>query len=172
MESSVKKLFAPILLGLALAGNAQAAPPSAAQVERLLEVMDAQKVIDQMIPAMMQQSNTLVSQQLTRNGASDAEQQRLQRIMASQESTLREMLAWDKIKPVYVRVYTGTLTAEEVQAMTQFYESPEGRSVMQKMPQILQRSMQEMQPLAEAAMEKMVREIEAEMGEKGQDDKK
>ena len=48
MESSVKKLLIPLLLGLAFAGNVEAAPPTPAQIDRLLQVMDAQKVIDQM----------------------------------------------------------------------------------------------------------------------------
>ena len=51
--------------------------------------------------------------------------------------------------------------------MTRFYESPEGRSVMQKMPQLLQRTMQEMQPLAQSAMEKMMADMEAEMAKGG-----
>lgn len=171
----MKKLLAPILfcllLGLAIAGNAQAAPPSTAQIERLLQVMEAQKVIDQMIPAMMQQSNAMLDRQLASTQASDADKARAQRMMAAQESSLREMLAWNNLKPVYVRVYADTLSAEEVLAMTRFYESPEGRSVMQKMPQVIQRTMQEMQPLAQAAMQKMMAELEAELARDG-DNKK
>ena len=75
--------------------------------------------------------------------------------------------SWDKLKPIYLRVYTDTMTADEVLAMTRFYESPEGRSVMQKMPQIIQRTMQEMQPIAEAAMQKMMQDLDAEMARDG-----
>lgn len=163
----MKKFFAPSLLALALmSGNALAAPPSTAQIEHLLKVMEAQKVIDQMIPAMMQQSKALVDQRLASTQASDEDKARAQRILASQEASLRDMLSWQHLKPVYVRVYTDTVSAEEVQAMTRYYESPEGRSMMQKMPLILQRTMQEMQPLAQAAMEKMMKEMETEMAGK------
>ena len=164
----MKKILALILLGLAVLGsNAQAAPPSTAQIERLLQVMDAEKVIDQMIPAMMQQSNALVDQRLASSGASKADKNRAQRMMAAQEASLRDMLSWNNLKPIYLRVYTDTMTADEVLAMTRFYESPEGRSVMQKMPQLLQRTMQEMQPLAQSAMEKMMADMEAEMTKGG-----
>ena len=165
MESSVKKLLIPLLLGLAFAGNVEAAPPTPAQIDRLLQVMDAQKVIDQMVPAMMQATRTQMEQLLDRNQASQADRDRMQRILAAQEASVRDMLSWDKLKPLYVRVYSDTMTADEVLAMTRFYESPEGRSVMQKMPQILQRTMQEMQPLAESAVQEMMDEIEAEIGE-------
>ncbi len=167
MESMMKKLLAAILLGLAIAGSAQAAPPTAAQIERLLDVMDAQKVVDQMIPAMMQQSRSLVEQQLAGSKATDADRSRVQRLLASQEATMRDMLAWDKLKPIYISVYTSTMTADEILAMTRFYESPEGRSVMQKMPQVIQRTMQEMQPIAESAMQKMMSDLDAELSNEG-----
>ena len=165
MELSVKKLLIPLLLGLAFAGNVEAAPPTPAQIDRLLQTMDAQKVIDQMVPAMMQATRTQMEQLLDRNQASQADRDRMQRILAAQEASVRDMLSWDKLKPLYVRVYSDTMTADEVLAMTRFYESPEGRSVMKKMPQILQRTMQEMQPLAESAVQEMMDEIEAEIGE-------
>ena len=165
MELSVKKLLIPLLLGLAFAGNVEAAPPTPAQIDRLLQTMDAQKVIDQMVPAMMQATRTQMEQLLDRNQASQADRDRMQRILAAQEASVRDMLSWDKLKPLYVRVYSDTMTADEVLAMTRFYESPEGRSVMQKMPQILQRTMQEMQPLAESAVQEMMDEIEAEIGD-------
>ncbi len=165
MESPVKKLLISLLLGLAFASNVEAAPPTPAQIDRLLQVMDAQKVIDQMVPAMMQATRTQMEQLLDRNQASQADRDRMQRILAAQEASVRDMLSWDKLKPLYVRVYSDTMTADEVLAMTRFYESPEGRSVMQKMPQILQRTMQEMQPLAESAVQEMMDEIEAEIGD-------
>lgn len=160
----MKKLLTVIILGLAvMSSTVQAAPPSSAQIERLLQVMEAQKIVDQMIPAMMQQSRMMVDQNLAKSDTSEADKARANQVMASQEASLRAMLSWTNLKPVYLRVYSDTLSAEEVLAMTRFYESPEGRSVMQKMPQILQRTMVELQPLAQSAMEKMMAELQTEM---------
>lgn len=160
----MKKLLTVIILGLAvMSSTVQAAPPSSAQIERLLQVMEAQKIVDQMIPAMMQQSRMMVEQNLAKSDTSEADKARANQVMASQEASLRAMLSWTNLKPVYLRVYSDTLSAEEVLAMTRFYESPEGRSVMQKMPQILQRTMVELQPLAQSAMEKMMADLQTEM---------
>ena len=160
----MKKLLSVMILGLAVMSSAvQAAPPSSAQIERLLQVMEAQKIVDQMIPAMMQQSRMMVDQNLAKSDTSEADKARANQVMASQEASLRAMLSWTNLKPVYLRVYSDTLSAEEVLAMTRFYESPEGRSVMQKMPQILQRTMVELQPLAQSAMEKMMADLQTEM---------
>ncbi len=159
----MKRLLAPLALALTLAAApAFAAPPTAAQVERLLQVMDAQKMADQMIPAMMQQSRAMLAQSLPAD-TTPADRARAERLVASQEASLREMLAWKNLQPIYLRVYTDTLSAEEVTAMTRFYESPEGRSVMQKLPLIMQRSMVEMQPLVQQSMQKMMQTLEAEM---------
>ena len=160
----MKKLLTVIILGLAvMSSTVQAAPPSSAQIERLLQVMEAQKIVDQMIPAMMQQSRMMVDQNLAKSDTSEADKARANQVMASQEASLRAMLSWTNLKPVYLRVYSDTLSAEEVLAMTRFYESPEVRSVMQKMPQILQRTMVELQPLAQSAMEKMMADLQTEM---------
>lgn len=160
----MKKLLTVIILGLAvMSSTVQAAPPSSAQIERLLQVMEAQKIVDQMIPAMMQQSRMMVDQNLAKSDTSEADKARANQVMASQEASLRAMLSWTNLKPVYLRVYSDTLSAEEVLAMTRFYESPEGRSVMQKMPQILQRTMVELQPLTQSAMEKMMADLQTEM---------
>lgn len=160
----MKKLLTVIILGLAvMSSTVQAAPPSSAQIERLLQVMEAQKIVDQMIPAMMQQSRMMVEQNLAKSDTSEADKARANQVMASQEASLRAMLSWTNLKPVYLRVYSDTLSAEEVLAMTRFYESPEGRSVMQKMPQILQRTMVELQPLTQSAMEKMMADLQTEM---------
>ena len=160
----MKKLLTVMILGLAvMSSTVQAAPPSSAQIERLLQVMEAPKIVDQMIPAMMQQSRMMVDQNLAKSETSEADKARANQVMASQEASLRAMLSWTNLKPVYLRVYSDTLSAEEVLAMTRFYESPEGRSVMQKMPQILQRTMVELQPLAQSAMEKMMAELQTEM---------
>lgn len=156
---------ASLLAAVISCACAHAAPPSQQQVETLLDAMEAQKVIDQVIPAMMQQSTGMVDQMLTKENASAEDRARAQRLMQSQEQNLRDMLAWDKLKPIYVKVYTDTLSDKEVQAMTLFYQSPEGRSVMQKLPQIMQRSMVEMQPLLESSMRKMTQDIQKEFGD-------
>lgn len=159
----MKRLLATAALTLAFCAPAFAAPPTTAQVERLLQAMDAEKVVDQMIPTMMQQSRMMLDQGLAGEALDDIDRARAQRLMDKQEASLRAMVAWDKIKPIYMRVYTQTLTDKEVEAMTAFYSSPEGHSVMQKMPQILQASMMEMQPLMQASMQKMLQDLQREM---------
>lgn len=147
----MKHLLATLSLAFALcSGPALATPPSPAQVERLLQVMEAEAMTEQMVTTTMEHVRT------------NLQQPTAQADLAKQEAFMREMLAWDVLKPIYIRVYTQTLEAGEVEALTAFYSSPEGRSVMAKLPLLMQRSMQEIQPHLQNALQKMMGELESE----------
>ena len=69
----MKRLIAAFLLGLALAGPASAGPPDTARIEHLLEVMEANKIVDQMLPMLAQQTRAMLEQQLDRQKAGPAQ---------------------------------------------------------------------------------------------------
>ena len=154
-----------LLLAL-VALPAFAAPPSADQIDRLLEVTDARKMIDDMLPVLMQQSTQMATSALPAD-ATDADRRKLQDIMQAQQRGLADAMRWDRLRPMYVRIYGEEFSAEEVQAMIGFYESPEGRSAMAKMPQVLQRTMVEMQPMILEMVANMEREVKAAMASPG-----
>lgn len=52
-----------------------------------------------------------------------------------------------KAKPELVKIYTDTYTEEEIDGILAFYKSPAGKALLQKMPQVMQRSMPVMMQL-------------------------
>ena len=46
-----------------------------------------------------------------------------------------------KARPALVKVYTDTYTDEEIDGILAFYKSPVGKAFLQKMPEVMQRSM-------------------------------
>jgi len=46
-----------------------------------------------------------------------------------------------KMKPALAKVYTDTYTEEEIDGILTFYKSPAGKAFLQKMPEVMQRSM-------------------------------
>jgi hypothetical protein len=52
-----------------------------------------------------------------------------------------------KAKPALVKVYTDTYTEEEIDGILAFYKSPVGKAFLQKMPEVMQRSMPVMMQL-------------------------
>ena len=47
----------------------------------------------------------------------------------------------NKAKPALVKVYTDTYTEDELDGILAFYKSPAGKAFIQKMPEVMQRSM-------------------------------
>lgn len=159
----MKRLLLAPFIALAFAtAPVHAAPPSEQDLEKLMVAMGAEKITEQMIPAIMSQSRQVIEQSLP---ADEEKRARAQRILAAQEAELRKMLTWSRLQPIYTQVYADTLTDKEVQALTVFYESPEGRSLMQKLPQIMQRTMAEMQPMVLESIQNMVQSVEKEMSQ-------
>jgi hypothetical protein len=46
-----------------------------------------------------------------------------------------------KAKPALAKVYTDTYTEEELDSILAFYQSPAGKALLQKVPDVIQRSM-------------------------------
>lgn len=58
---------------------------------------------------------------------------------------MSSMISWEKMKTMMIKGYQQTFTEEEIQASLKFYRTPEGKSIMQKMPQLMQNTMQDSQ---------------------------
>jgi hypothetical protein len=70
-----------------------------------------------------------------------------------------EMLNWDTLLPMYMRIYQESFTQDELDGMTAFYKTPAGQAVVRKMPLVMQRVLGEMQVMLKPMQEK-IREIQ------------
>ncbi len=130
-----------------------AAPPSDADIERLLKASRAETMLNAILPQMetMQRQQF---EQLTAGKELTAEQKaEAERIQAHNNEVMRKALAWDQMRPLYVDVYKQTFTSEDVKAIAKFYESKAGRSLLDKTPALTQNLMvaiqQKMVPVLE-----------------------
>jgi hypothetical protein len=162
-------MFIRILIVLALLCPmlyAADVPPSDASLQQLLEVAQAHKTLD----ATMAQMDTMmknVFQQITAGQAPSPETQKIfDKAMADVVSLCKEDLAWEKMEPIYLRIYRKSLTQSEVNGMIAFYKTPAGQALINKMPLILQNTMAEvgqmMGPVMERA-QRMQKELVAQM---------
>jgi len=70
-------------------------------------------------------------------------------------------LSWEKLKGAFISIYAESFTAEELDAMIKFYESPIGNKLLDKQPELQQKTMQLMQSIIiklMPEMEKLARE--------------
>jgi uncharacterized protein len=167
----MKRLLLCACLVLCAVAPAQAAPPTEAQVDTLLETMDMQRTLDEMFVQMDAMSKQMSEQMLGEN-ATPAQRESLRRVAAQQQAAMRKTMSWDTMAPIYRRVYARLFTAEEVDAMTTFYGSETGRGIMRKMPQAMQLSMEEMQPMLQTMIAELQKTLETELQRSGEDNSK
>lgn len=159
--SMTRFLFGVCLLVCAVA-PARAAPPTEAQIDRLLETMDMRRTMDEMFVQIETMGDTM-GQQMLGEGATPEQRASLEKTMARQRASMRRIMSWDTLGPIYRKIYARLFTAEEMDAMIAFYGSDTGRGIMRKMPQAMQLSMEEMQPIMETMIAEMKQNIEADI---------
>jgi hypothetical protein len=79
---------------------------------------------------------------------------------------IKEVLDWNKLEPVYVRVYQKTFTQGEVDGLTAFYKTPTGQALLTKMPAVMQNTLNEMQQMIQPMIQRvqhMQQEVVAEI---------
>ena len=152
------------------AGN----PPSEASIKQLLEVAQAHKLIDSMMVQMDNLMKQTMQQATQGRQVPPTVQKDIDKREAEMMAAMKEMLDWNKLEPMYVRVYQKTFTQSEVDGMIAFYKTPAGQAVISKMPAVVQNTMNEMQQMMNPMMQRLqkmqqdvVTEMKAEMEKKG-----
>ena len=130
------------LLFLSVAAHAEV--PTEASIVRLLDDMHIEKVVEAMKPAvenMMKQSELQAT-----NGIppSAADQKAIDKFHAKVIDIMAATLTMDKLRPLYVRIYSQNFTQEEVDGLITFLESPAGKAYVNKLPVVMQSVMAEL----------------------------
>lgn len=145
MEVVVKKLMLLVVIaGCLFTAVARAQEVAGAQEDvraqlagQLLGLMDVEKNLQQsldMVKKMqMEQIKNMVP---TGQDASKAQemQTKIMNLVASE-------MSWEKLSRDYTAIYAETFTEEELRGMVEFYQSPVGRKLIEKTPELMRRSM-------------------------------
>ena len=132
-------------------------PPSEASIEQLLEVGQAHKLVDTMTAQMDGYMKQIMQQATQGQHITPEIQKGIDKREAEMMSMLKEMLDWDKLEPMYVRVYQKSFTQGEVDGMVAFYKTPIGQALLTKMPAVMQNTLNEMQQMMQPMMQRMQR---------------
>lgn len=151
-------LAAPLLL--LLSGAGMAAPPSDAEVDRLLKASRAQGMLDSVLPQMEALQQQQFQQFTSDRGLTPAQRSDAARIQARTTQIMRESLSWEQMRPLYIEAYRRTFTSQDVKALTRFYESPAGKSMLDKTPVLMQNLTLAMQQKVKPMLEELKRELD------------
>lgn len=159
------KLWSNLLfISLLACATAHAEKPTEASVKELLVLTNSQQILksteDQMEAVMKNMMKTALKDQ-----SISAEQQKIMDKFRDKVMDIhRAEVTWEKLEPIFVEIYSNSLSQEDVDGISAFYRSPAGRSYVSKMPVVMQQSMNAMQKVITPMMEKMF-EAAKKMGE-------
>jgi len=141
-------------------------PPSEASIKQILELVQAHKLIDSMIAQMDSYMKQAVAQATQGQHITPEIQKDIERRQAEMMTAMKEVLDWNKLEPMYVRVYQKSFTQGEVDGLIAFYSTPAGQALINKIPVVMQNTLNElqqmMQPMTQA-MKRMQQEVVAEI---------
>lgn len=140
-------LFTPSLF----AADEEKEAPTESAAKRLMKVMQVEKQMAPMWENMKGMQDAMLDQQNLTND----EKEQAREIMAASMEEVEKALSWENLEPMMVRVYAATFTAEEMDKMSDFFESPDGQTYVEKQPNLQQAMMTEMQTLMTDLMPKI-----------------
>jgi len=115
-------------------------PPSAAQVMKLLELLQVRDSLEVTLEAVKKQMRNSAEDQF-RDKIMNPSPEQLKSIQAIVDDVFRDISADDMIKDV-VPVYQKHLTRSDVRALVAFYSSPPGQKILREQPAMVRESMQ------------------------------
>lgn len=150
----MKRIFVASLLTVC-SWMAQAAPPTPESIELLLDLVQAEKIMDGIKPQVQGAMKASMDQALKGRRPNAEEQKVLDAYLLAATHIVNDTLTMDRLKPLHLQLYSQHLTQEEVDGMITFYQSPTGQSMIAKMPQVMQGVMAAMPALLSPMMEKI-----------------
>lgn len=151
------------LLPGAFAQNDPSAPATREDIERYLNVVHSQQMMQQMLAAMTGPMHKMVHDQYLKNQdklPADFEQ----REMKVLDETFLNMPVNDMMQAM-VPVYQRHFTKGDVDALIAFYSSPTGQKMLHELPSIMSESMESIAPLMEKYTETVKQRIQGEFAE-------
>ena len=163
----MKKLLA-LIVAFGICSAAHAAAPTTESIEKLLDVMQAESMIDSIKPQIDNMMKASMQQALQGRTMSPDERKVLENFRAKSTAVVQKELTMAKLKPLYIDIYAKNFNQEEIDGLIAFYSSPTGKAFVAKMPAVMQSIMLEMprrlNPMMqeiEKAAEEMKKELEA-----------
>ncbi|MCH7382487.1 DUF2059 domain-containing protein [Acinetobacter dispersus] len=156
-----------IMMAISIPAFAQSA--SKESVKELLKITKSEQFLGQ----MSQQINTMMHSSIEKitQGRKLTTKQELAVVNYTQElgKIMQEELTWAKLEPEMIKIYAEEFSQEEIDGMIKFYKTPVGQSTIDKMPIVMQKSMQvgykqmdAITPKIMQAADKLAKDMQAE----------
>lgn len=161
------RIFVFAIVTFCVPAFAMGAQPEEESIKQLLEVTKARKLLDAMMPQMdaMMESSIQAGLQASMKHLTPEQQATIDEMRTRVVARFKEDFTWEKMEPMYIKIYKESFTQEEVDGMLEFYATPAGEALIEKMPVVMQKSMSEMQSMMMPLMQD-IQKIQEETFEK------
>ncbi len=119
--------------------------PSDASLDELLTITDSQKLIDGMWPQMDAMLKNSAKQALGEIVLNEEQQKISDNTHAKMATMFKEEFAYEKMKPMIIKIYKESFSQDEIDGMISFYKSKAGKAVIKKMPIVMQSTSENVQ---------------------------
>lgn len=135
----MRRVIGLVLAAVVLAGSAARAGEAERYqlAEKLLVAMEVQKTIEQSFATVREMQMT----QLRNMNLGEKGSEQAQAMQGQIMDMISKELSWDSLKKDYAQIYAETFTEDELKGLVAFYESPVGRSFVEKQPELIRKSM-------------------------------
>ncbi len=119
-------------------------------VMKLLEITNARNMTDQLMKSM----EAMMSRQFEAAAADLPPEGReaLEAVRKDSMKWLFDNLSWDQMRDMYIDIYSQVFTEDEINELVQFYESPLGRKMLKKMPELMRLTLEKSQAIVQKKM--------------------
>ncbi|MCB1743468.1 MAG: DUF2059 domain-containing protein [Gammaproteobacteria bacterium] len=166
----MKNLLSIILLATLSLGVSADPQTHRQAAERLLEVSDADRMIERIKPQLDMLNEQMLAQLEVPAGAQPIVDEHMDKVRA----LMAEMMNWDVLREQFIDVYIRVFDEQELLDLVAFYESPVGRKVVEKMPAVMEESMAitqrqlgDLMPRVQAIMQEMGEKLRAQQAAQG-----
>lgn len=154
----MKKLFVSALL--LICGSAAAAPSAAKPVdEKIMLSIELMQIMnfDKTMQSMQGQMRGMMEEQFKSYAACEAAQPVLEEFSGRLTDRMMGYLTDEELKVDIAAVYADVFTVEELRGVVDFYRSPLGKKLVERMPELMQKSM----VITQDRMKAMMPELQA-----------
>lgn len=120
-------------------------PASEASIRQLLELTQPQRSLEVMRAQIDRAFEDSYKAGLGDTQLTPRQQEIVDHYRAQMTEVMNEQLDWKALEPVILDVYGRTFTQAEINDIAAFYRTPSGRALLEKMPRMMQSTMEAMQ---------------------------
>jgi len=106
--------------------------------KEIIELTDVNKLLDQVMVQMKQMQDQVRAQA----GIPADQSEKAREFQDKVQALIADVFNFEKIEPEFIELFTSVYTLDELKAISEFYQTPAGKSMIAKQPLVLQKSMQ------------------------------